>query len=273
LFISFGGYLALPLVLAAKLTGVPIITHEQTRSFGLANHIIAKLANEVAVSYPESLQHFPKTKTTLTGSLVRTAIKRTTPQPKWFKLTTKKPILYVTGGSQGSEIINMTFAQIINQLVKKWVVIHQCGPQSKARNYARELKNVKSNLSLKLKSHYFVKEWLNETELAWIYNHASLVVGRAGANTVAELRLHQLPAILIPLSLAHNNEQMQNALSLTQAGGALIINQNELSPTKLLDTIDQAKSQLAKMKRNLTQLKPELNGVEKFAQLALKYLD
>lgn len=271
-FVSFGGYLAVPLAFAAKLLGVPVITHEQTRTAGLSNQVIAKIADQVAVSYKESLDLFPKNKTVLTGNLIRSTIKKATKTPDWFRLKNPKPILYITGGSQGSEVINNTVAQVLPQLLKEFVVIHQCGPKSRSRNYLKELELTKQKLPLKLRSHYFVKEWIEEADLAWIYNQAILVIGRAGANTVSELKLNALPAILIPLAIAHNDEQRKNALSLVEAGGAVIINQSDLNPETLIQTLDQVKPNLKQMKANLKKLPKEKDGVLAFEKLLEKYL-
>ncbi len=272
LFISFGGYLALPLAVAAKLLGVPIVTHEQTRAAGIANQLIAKIADKVAISYPDSLPYFPSKKTLVTGNLIRSLETKPKVKPRWFRLKSQKPILYVTGGSQGSEIINTTISQILPLLLKDWIIIHQCGPKSKTRNYLKELTALKQTLPLKLQSHYLVREWLDESELAWVYHTASLVVGRAGANTVAELKLYSLPAIFIPLELAHHDEQTKNALSLVRAQAASIIPQSELTPERLATEIKVAKAQLSKLKAAYKKLAPEKNGTEKFFKLIEPYL-
>ncbi len=272
-FVSFGGYLALPLAFATKVMGVPIITHEQTRTAGLSNQVIAKIADKVAISYPETTTFFPKNKTVLTGNLIREELKQKARTPKWYKLKIKKSILYITGGSQGSEIINTTVSQVIPQLLKDWIVIHQCGPKSQTRDWQKELIKMKKNLPPKLKSHYFIKEWFDADELTWIYQHASLVMGRAGANTVSELKLHKLPAIFIPLKLARKDEQTKNAQSLESVGGAVIIPQTELSPERILEKIEKIKPKLKIMKQNLSKLPKETNGTDAFIRLISNYLN
>ena len=271
-FVSFGGYLALPLAAAAKLMGVPVVTHEQTRTAGLANQLIAQIADAVAVSYPETTKFFPAKKTIVTGNLVRENLKKKAKKPDWFKLKVKKPLLYITGGSQGSEIINTTVSYVIPQLLKEWVVIHQCGPKSKARDWQKELTQLKKHLPPKLKGHYLVKEWFDASELAWIYQHADLVVGRSGANTVSELKTSNLPAIFIPLKLARKDEQTKNAQAVAEAGGAVIIPQSELSPERLLEEIEKTKPKLKTMRQALKKLPPEKNGTDAFVPLVLKYL-
>ncbi len=272
LFISFGGYLAVPLSLVAKLLGIPIITHEQTHTAGLANQLIAHLANRVAISYLETRKFFPPQKTVLTGNLIREKIMTQAKPPRWFRLKQTQPILYITGGSQGSEIINGTSGQIIQPLLKDWIVIHQCGSKSKMRNYHHELTQIKQQLNPKMASHYLIREWLNETELAWVYQQAQLVVGRAGANTVAEISLYQIPSILIPLKISRGDEQTKNAQQLAQIGASFIIDQTDLSPQLLLEKIRFAQANLIQMRAAFKKLPPLNDGLKAFVQLINVFL-
>jgi len=97
------------------------------------NELIHGFRREVAVS------DYGEVQAVLTGNLIRDTINKKVPAPNWFNLRVKKPILYITGGSQGSEIINSTVSQVLPQLLKEWIVIHQCGPKSAQRNYVKEL--------------------------------------------------------------------------------------------------------------------------------------
>ncbi len=239
-FVSFGGYLALPLAVAAWLLRVPVITHEQTRAVGVSNQLIAHLAERIAISFPSSAPYFPQHKTVLTGNLIRPQLLAPNPpQPSWFSADQNLPLLYITGGSQGSEVINMTIKNILPQLTKDWQIIHQCGADSSQRSYLTELQQAKDQLPKSKKSRYVVKEWVTTEELSWIYQHTRLVVSRAGANTTYELIYFSIPAVLIPLPFAHHQEQDKNAHSLVETGGAILIPQKQLSGDILLESIAQ----------------------------------
>jgi UDP-N-acetylglucosamine--N-acetylmuramyl-(pentapeptide) pyrophosphoryl-undecaprenol N-acetylglucosamine transferase len=252
--LSFGGYMAVPLALAATVLRIPIVTHEQTRSMGAANQFIAKLAKKVAVSFPESAAKIPAKKVVVTGNPLRTALLTPQPKPAWLETDTTRPIIYVTGGNQGSEIINVTIQQGLKSFVRDWVVIHQCGNPTQARHYREELEQAKSKLPVSARNRYHVREWLSETELGWIYQHASVVVSRAGANTVQELAVHHVPSILIPLPFAHGDEQLLNAHFLADVGGALILPQKELNPRSLHEAIQKVVNYQRSMSSKLAQL-------------------
>ncbi len=265
--VSFGSYLAVPMVIVGWILKIPIVTHEQTQTTGLANKLIGIFAQGIAVAYRDSTQHFPSQKTHLTGPLLRTQLFDKTPQqPKWIEEKPTRPILYVTGGSQGSEIINHTIAQALPQLTKKWFVIHQCGSKSEKRNYLEELQTQAHKLPKNQRQRYIAIEWLYEGELAWVFNHAELVISRAGANTITELQFHALPSILIPLPFAYNQEQLRNAQKLVTFGGAVILDQKKLSCKTLMTKIEQLTPKLSKM-RSFLQDNQLTNGLEPFYQL------
>lgn len=270
LFLSFGGYLAVPLTLAAWIMRVPVVTHEQTRTAGVANTIIAQFAQVVALSYKESLPYFSKYKTQVTGSLIRKSVFNiAAPIPEFLKKPPTKPILYVTGGSQGSEILNNTLAQIANPLIKDWFIIHQCGKPTKNRNYFKELEQIKQQLPLALKNNYVVREWVSDTELSWIYAHAHCIVSRAGANTTQEIALARIPSVLIPLPFSHNDEQYKNAQALADNKQAILLEQKHLTPETLLNSIETINKFSRKYKRNLELYTPVKNSEEKLYKLIL----
>lgn len=254
-FVSFGGYLAAPIALACWTHHTPIVTHEQTRSVGLSNQFIGTLAKRVAVSFSESATHFPAYKTTVTGNLIRKQLlKKTTVKPDWFTSTSALPLLYITGGSQGSEVINNTISQTLPRILKDWQVIHQCGAATQSRSYLSELEQRKSLLTKNQRTQVFFREWVTEQELAWIYKHATASVSRAGANTTQELTYYRLPSVLIPLPFSHNQEQQKNAEALAATGGAIIIPQKHLSPDSLLAALDTVRTKNQACRRKLAEL-------------------
>ncbi len=273
LFLSFGGYLAIPLAVVSKVLRKKIVTHEQTRSSGLANELIAVLADRVALSYPESQDHFPVSKTEITGNPIRQKLLRTYKRPPSWLPEKPKPILYITGGSQGSQVINNTIAQILPKITEKFTVIHQCG-RSPNQRYYRYLEEMASELPSAQQNHYFPQEWIDEQEISWIMQHAVLAISRSGANTTLEMTIHALPAIFIPLPFAHNNEQWKNAQELVSAGAATILEQKDLTPDSLWKTILETSAQRSHMSRRAEKLRDDLtlNGAENLANLCLSLL-
>lgn len=236
--LSFGGYLAFPVCLLGKLFGARVITHEQTKVAGLANQIIGFFADTIALAHSESAQYFPAGKTIVTGNPIREVLFREykTP-PNWFTDGYKsKPLLYITGGSQGSHIINQTITALLPKLVTQYYVVHQCGV-SVDSSTLKDLLHEREKLPIEFQDNYQVREWIEEREVSFLFRNARFVICRAGANTVMELTLTGTPAIFIPLAFAYNDEQQKNASSLVSAGGAILLMQKDLFPETLADAI------------------------------------
>jgi UDP-N-acetylglucosamine--N-acetylmuramyl-(pentapeptide) pyrophosphoryl-undecaprenol N-acetylglucosamine transferase len=253
LFLSFGSYLAVPFAIAAKGLKIPVITHEQTIAMGKANQFIAGLSNEVAISYQETATYLKKDNFTLTGNPVRKRIfAKDLKKPSWFK-TDKRKIILVMGGNQGSFVINKVVKNILSDLLKDFVVIHQCGRANEIKDYPKELKKYRSSLKKDLRENYFIKEWIAEEDLFWIYQHANFAISRAGANSVLELSLAPLPAILIPLANAFNDEQAKNAEMMENLGGAIVIEQKALNEAVLLETVGVLNRDYKEMRKSLSK--------------------
>lgn len=254
-FVSFGSYVAVPIALSCWVRHIPIITHEQTRTVGRSNKIIGRIAKRVAISFPESASFFPSYKTVLTGNLIRKQLlQKNPPKPSWYTATSSLPLLYITGGSQGSEVINSTVSQALPRILRDWQVIHQCGAASLSRSYLNELEQRKHLLTKTQGSRFFIREWITEQELAWIYKHASACISRAGANTTQELVYSKLPAVLIPLPFSNYQEQQKNAEALAATGGAIVITQKNLNPDALLAALDVLRTKNQACRRKLAEL-------------------
>lgn len=253
-FVSFGGYLALPLAIASWLWRVPIITHEQTKVLGIANKLIAPFAKTVALSFEDTTHKLSHKKIVVTGNPVRQSLFEPTNKPPWLKGQLSKPILYITGGSQGSEIINSTVMRMLDQLLKDWLVIHQCGYASKTRDYQSELNRVKEKISKAKQNRYFIRPWVDELDLAWIYDHAYATITRAGANTLMEITLKALPSIIIPLPFSNNDEQLLNAKALSEKQASILLLQKELSPESLSNALAELNFKYSSLKKNLSKI-------------------
>lgn len=221
IIVSFGGYVALPIVLAGWILGIPGVTHEQTRVPGLANRIIAHLAKRVCVSFPETEREFPKHKTVVTGLPLRESLFHPPTKPP-FALG-KKSLIFVTGGSTGARSLNRLVFPIVPDLINRFNVIHQTG-------------RLDFSNAPKI-SGYVATPYLEEREYAWAVHHADLVVGRSGANTVGEIAALGKVALFVPLPWSGGDEQFHNADVLVNAGSSQVIRQNNLTPEKLLKMI------------------------------------
>lgn len=254
-FISFGGYLAVPIAIVARSLGIPVITHEQTRTAGLANQLIAHLATKIAISHDHSRKYFPKAKTVLTGNPVRPAfLELFRKKPEWLAdVPINKPFVYITGGSQGSHILNKTICMLLPRLTTQMILVHQCGA-SVGSVTARELEEARATLPAAQQRRYVIREWVSERDVAWLFQHVDLVIARAGANTVHEIMLSKVPAIFIPLPFAHMNEQHKNALLLAESGAAVILPQQELVPKTLYETIRSCLKRGEMMQRRADEL-------------------
>ena len=265
--LSFGSYLAVPFVLAAKSLKIPVVTHEQTIAMGKANQFIANLADKVAISFPQTSQYMKKDNFYLTGNPVRQAIfQKNLKKPAYLPSKTDQIIL-IMGGNQGSFVINNIVKLVLNDLLKDFTVVHQCGRANSLKNFPAELSKIKSTLPKKMQNRYFVRQWIEEEELFWLYQNSVLAVSRAGANTILELCLAKLPSILIPLPNTHNNEQVLNAKMMVKVGGAIIVDQQNLTAKSLLNAITTVHKHHQEMRQKLAKLKFHQEAEAKIYQL------
>lgn len=237
--LSFGGYVSVPVVFAAWLLGIPIITHEQTTIKGLATKFNAFFAKKIAVSWPESLSQFPKEKVVLTGNPIRKEIFKFN-EKIWQILNFPKglPLVFITGGNQGSHLLNQIIEEVLGELVKIANVFHQCGHINALGDFER-LEETKEKLPPNLRSRYHVKKYLNVREMGTLLNKATLVISRAGANTITELATLGRPALLVPLPWLYQDEQTKNAQMLVKAGIAEILPQKEMTDQRFLATVQR----------------------------------
>ncbi len=234
---STGGFVSTPTVIAGRSLGIPSLTHEQTASLGLATRINARFCDTVALSFPNhaTLKTRPSARVVVTGNPVRPWILNGDRHRfcSLFGIPPELPVVYVTGGAQGAHALNTAIGGALPELLKTTAIIHQCGPQSGNGDFQRLL-DLRQQLDAGLQDRYVPVERVGD-ELAHIYASATLVVGRAGAGTVAELAAVGLPSILVPLPGA--DEQRRNAAVLESAGGAVVIDETDLTPGRLLEEV------------------------------------
>lgn len=245
---STGGFVGLPVVLAAAVARRPIIVHEQTAVPGLANRIAARFARRIAVTFPDPTGTFPPTKVVVTGNPLRPELRggSRADAAARFGLDPALPLVYVTGGAQGARRINRTVGEILPPLLEHAQVIHQCGdhPSTGDRQW---LEQRRAALAPALARRYTVVPYLG-AELADVYAAAALVVGRAGAGTVNECCQLGVPALYIPLPGTSGDEQTANARQVERAGGCAVLPQAELSPPRLLERVRSLLADAAALK-------------------------
>jgi len=226
IIISFGGYLSVPVVIAGWMLKIPSITHEQTRSVGLANKINSHFVKKIALSFPETLKQTPFKKAILTGNPM---INFSSPSQKspLRSLISKvnKPILLVTGGKSGSRTINNVIKKIKKELKNKFFIVHQVG---------LDRQNI-----LGQERGYLAVPFIKSNNFGWILNRSAMVISRSGANIVWQLAALKKRAILIPIPWSSGDEQKKNAEFLREIGLAKIIPQNKLTARVLMGAVNK----------------------------------
>lgn len=241
---SKGGFVSVPVVLAAKHCKIPAIIHESDITPGLANKLAIPGATKVCCNFPETMKYLPSEKAVLTGSPIRQELLNGDAS-KAFSMCnfkdTEKPVILIIGGSSGSKVINTALRDLLPELLKRYNVIHLCG---------------KGNLdpSLSNTDGYAQFEYANK-ELADLFALSDLVISRAGANAICELLALRKPNILIPLSAAASRgDQILNANSFRSSGYSYVLEEENVSNTALLEAIEHVfknrDSYIEAMKKN-----------------------
>jgi UDP-N-acetylglucosamine--N-acetylmuramyl-(pentapeptide) pyrophosphoryl-undecaprenol N-acetylglucosamine transferase len=236
--LATGGYVAVPVGLAAKFCRRPLVIHEQTVRLGLANRALTRAATRVAVSSESTLSLLTESArkvAVVTGNPVRPEVLNGRPDKAIEALglhgfNRSLPTVYVTGGAQGSVQINGIVRDILPWLLSHANVVHQCGESS-----AKGLREYAATLHRDLAPRYLVTEFVGP-ELPDVLALADVVISRSGAGTIAELTALGKAAILIPLASSAGNEQAHNARHLQDAGAAVAL-LDGVSPLNLRDAL------------------------------------
>jgi len=234
---AFGGYVSVPVIMAAKSLGIPVVAHEQTVRLGLANRLMIPLIQKLAVSFESTLSQIPDKKGILVGNLIRRAFfSPVSIPPEWEAALPKKPILYITGGNQGSMILNDLISSLYPEVLANYNLVHQCGDSEKFRQFEL-LNQIRLHLPPGLRRSLVIRSWFNTNEVAWLFQNAVGIISRSGANTVTEILALKIPAILIPLPYTQGDEQTLNARFLSDKGAAILIPQKDLNARLLTSQI------------------------------------
>jgi UDP-N-acetylglucosamine--N-acetylmuramyl-(pentapeptide) pyrophosphoryl-undecaprenol N-acetylglucosamine transferase len=253
LILSFGGYLAVPVVMSGNLLGIKSITHEQTLVAGYANKVISKFASKILLSWDSSKIYFPADKVVVTGLPLREDIFSV--KSNDFVADNDLPYIFVMGGKSGSHLLNVVIKEALPKLLKKFNVIHQCGDYSVFNDYDNLVKAY-SEIKSSLPGKYFVQKFILEDKIGEAYNKANIIVSRSGAHTIAEVLALKKRALFIPIPWVSHNEQYINADYVKSLGLADILLEKELTVENLLIKID---SVLKKTDSQVTDLYGDLS--------------
>ena len=223
---SKGGFVTVPVVIAAKRRKIPAIIHESDMTPGLANKLCIPSAAKVCCNFPETVNSLPKDKAVLTGTPIRQELLdgNADAAAEFCGFTREKPVLMVIGGSLGAASVNENIRKILPELLKDFQVIHLCGKG-------------KTDESLNQTNGYVQFEYIKK-ELADLFALADIVISRAGANAICELHALKKPNLLIPLSAnASRGDQILNARSFQRQGYSMVLEEEEITEETLLNSI------------------------------------
>ncbi len=228
--VSFGGYLAVPVVISGWLLRIKSLTHEQTVIAGWANKAIAPFVQKILLTHPSSLNNYPKEKTLVVGLPLRSEIL----DPS-YKKQFDPPLLYISCGKQGSHLINQAIFPIIPELVNLFTVVHQTGANTLYKDLDRA-RRVKESLG-EYSNRYLYAPYYFAKDAATYLQSSKVVISRSGAHLTYELIVLGKKTIFIPISWVSHNEQLKNAQLASKHLPSLIIEEKDLDSSSLYSAI------------------------------------
>lgn len=226
LIFSKGGYVSIPVCLAGAKLDVPVLTHESDLSVGLANKIISKKSKYLCCSFKETADLYKKN-SIYTGSPVRKKILNGNSEKirERHNIKSNKPVILIVGGSLGAKAINETIWNNLEELTKKYTLIHVVG-----KNHI--------NKTIKNTNDYIQLEFVDDIENYFALS--DIVISRAGSNTIFELLTIHKPMLLIPLPKGNSRgDQIQNAENFSKNKFANVLYQEDLNIKNLISKIEE----------------------------------
>lgn len=228
--IGVGGYVSLPLLWAAQRFGAPTVLHEQNKRLGMANRMLAEKARRIYLSFPDTLGEYPRERARVVGNPVRTGFVNppdAAAARRRLELDPDKPVVLVTGGSQGAGAINRAMTDALPSFAPDeaqflWMTGTDDAPA------ARDLA---ARLAATVRVFHFIED------MATASAAADLIIGRAGASTTAEIAVLGKPSILIPYPHATDNHQEENARAFADVGAAVVLLNDECTGPRLAEEI------------------------------------
>lgn len=262
LVFSKGGFVGLPVVIAAWLNRIPVIAHESDLSPGLANRLSFPFIDKICLTFEGAKQHFKQQdKIEVTGTPIRPELFKGS-KSKGLQLcgfNNDKPCLLVMGGSLGSLRLNKVLRATLPDLCEDYQIVHLCG---------------KGNVDADLlsKANYYQFEYADK-EMADLFAASDLIVSRAGANTLYEILALEKPHLLIPLPLSSSRgDQIQNARYFQQQGISRVLDDELLTTATFLQEINELNKQKEMLVEKMKQLKIE-SATLKIISLIKEQLD
>lgn len=239
---SKGGFVSVPVVRAAAKLKIPCIIHESDTTPGLANKLCIPVATKICCNFPETLQSLPSDKAILTGSPIRGELLNGNAAAgrELCGFDDAKPVLMVIGGSLGAAAVNQAVRDALPKLFPNFQVVHLCG------------KDKMDNLMLTIPG-YKQFEYITD-ELGDLFAMADVVLSRAGANAICELLALQKPNILVPLpSQSSRGDQLLNAQSFADQGFSILVDQDDLTTRKLVESVTEAYENRESFKKKMAE--------------------
>tara|TARA_B100001971_G_C18252874_1_gene579693 strand:- start:1788 stop:2903 length:1116 start_codon:yes stop_codon:yes gene_type:complete len=229
--LAMGGFTAAAPIRVGFQIGIPIFLHESNAIPGRANRLLSRWVDEIFIGFEEARERFEQKQITQSGTPVRPEFRNQNREEccNQMGFDPAKPLIFVTGGSQGAQGVNRMITGALPRLVEhlpdaQW--LHICGTHDLI-----EVKEAYSKTSL----HAVVHDFIHDMPLA--LGAADLAISRSGASSLAELAAAQLPAILVPLPTAADDHQRANAQSVVKNGGAIILEEAETTSDAFADQV------------------------------------
>ena len=238
---SKGGFVTPPIIWAAWLRRIPVISHESDLTPGLANKLGLPFARYICHAFAETAKYLPKNKAIHTGIPVRPELSQGDPQKgrELCNFTSTKPIILIIGGSLGSQPINTAVRDALPDLLAQFQICHLCGQGNLDSNHNTE--------------GYTQFEYVTDN-LTHLFASAEYIISRAGATTLFELLALQKPALLIPLSLrASRGDQIENADIFQKAQYSLVLSEEDLTPKTLCQAIQDLQQQSDTLRQSMAE--------------------
>ena len=244
--IGAGGYVTGPVIWAAKKLGKKTFIHEQNSVVGLSNKYLTKYADKIGVSFETTLSSFPKEKVVLTGNpCSEKALKMKKANKEDYGLNKNKKLVLIVMGSLGSKTINDKIVSFLNSFKNKdYQVMFVTG-----NSYYEKVKNLKVPENVKIVPFIY--------EMPSLMKSTDLMITRAGASTMSEILVLNVPSIFIPSPYVTNNHQYKNAMDLVNKNAGLILEEKDVTKENLINLIDKTlsnKEQYNTIKNNLKEL-------------------
>ena len=241
---SKGGFVSVPVVMAAGRQHIPAIIHESDMTPGLANKLAIPFASKVCCNFPETLEYLPEGKAVHTGSPIRKELFSGNRESglSFTGFSADKPVILIMGGSIGSKFIHNAVWESLDTLLEKFQIVHLVGKG-----------NINNDLVGRTgyQQYEFISEQLND-----IFAMTDLMISRAGANSISEILALKIPNILIPLSAAASRgDQILNAESYKKQGFSTVLQEEELTGELLVSSVEDVYSRREEIKEKMASSK------------------